>query len=330
MRWIFYAIIGIALLIFGMFFVIYGTSLPVFYAGGGTGVSMTGKVVGGLAPGSCEIPIVTIPDTILVHVRSIEPVVVRIDAPNGTTVAFWQNETVNEALAISELGFWYVYVSQASNYFVYGEVLATTQPSTHPALMYAAIPLTLGSVTVLYSVNKRRHAMYFREVLFEQNIGGRWVFLEWAFILAFISQMPSLIPSYPWLYLVLILVTVLGVFSSIALAYIKVYLSTGGLLIEAPFLNLFRHYSVDQIYGYTVTKEKKQRWFLIRPLPTLRTKWEDQVTIQMLEHLPKWLWILSLGRRLRQKEIILRPKSIQNFTTAAEKLNITKKDVTTF
>jgi hypothetical protein len=330
MHWRFLAIIGIALLIFGIFFVVYGTSLPVYYAGGGTGISMTNKVVGGLAPCSCEIPIVTIPDTIHVHVRSIEPVIVRIEAPNGTTVAQWQNETVNEDLPISELGFWHVYVSQASNYFVYGEVLATTQPTTHPALMYAAIPLTLGSVSVLYSVNKRRHAAYFREVLFEQNVGGRWVFLEWVFILAFISQMPSLIPSNPWLYLVLIFVTVLGVFSSFALAYIKVYLSTRGLVIEAPFINLFRHYSVDQIYGYTITKEKKQRWFLLRPIPTIRAKWEDQVTILMLEHLPTWLWILSLGRRLRAKEIILRPKSTQNFTTAAEKLNIQKKDIATF
>lgn len=330
MHWKFLAIIGTALLIFGTFFVICGTSLPVYYAGGGTGISMTGKVVGGLAPSSCEIPIVTIPDTIHVHVRSIEPVVVRIEAPNGTTMALWQNETVNKDLAISELGFWHVYISQASNYFVYGEVLATTQPSTHPALMYAAIPLTLGSVSVLYSVNKKRHAAYFKDVLFEQNIGGRWVFLEWAFILAFISQAPSLIPSYPWLYLILIFVTVLGVFSSIALAYIKVYLSTEGLLIEAPFLNLFRHYSVNQIYGYAVTQEKKQRWFFLRTLPTIRIRWEDQVTILMLEHLPTWLWILSLGRRIRAKEIILRPKSTQNFTAAAEKLNITKKDTATF
>jgi len=330
MRWRSLAIIGIALLVFGIFFVIYGISLPVYYAGGGTGVSMTGRVVGGVAPGSCEIPIITVPDTIHVHVRSIEPVVVRIDAPNGTTVAQWQNETVNQDLSISELGFWHVYVSQASGYFVYGEVLATTQPDTHPALMYAAIPLTLGFVSVLYSVNKRRHAAYFRDILFEQNIGGRWVLLEWAFILALISQAPSLIPSYPWLYLILIFVIVLGVFSSIALAYIKVYLSTGGLLIEAPFFNLFRRYSVDQIYGYTVTKQKKQRWFFLRPLPSFRAKKEDQVTILMLEHLPTWLWILSLGKRLRAKEIILRPKSMQNFAAAAEKLNITKKDIATF
>jgi hypothetical protein len=44
--------------------------------------------------------------------------------------------------------------------------------------------------------------------------------------------------------------------------------------------------------------------FLLRPLPSLQTKMEDQVTILMLEPLPIWLWILSLGKRLGQKEII--------------------------
>jgi len=327
MRWRSLAVVGIALLVFGAFFVIYGTSLPVYYAGGGVGVSVTGRVVGGLAPTSCEIPVITLPVTIHVRARSIEPIVVRIDAPNGTTVTHWQNETVNEDFSVGELGFWHVYLSQASNYFVYGEVLATTPRYAHPALMYAAIPLFLGSIIVLYSMNKRRHTAYFEKVLFEQNVGGRWVFLEWAFILALISQAPAFIPSYPWLYLVLILVTVLGVFSSIALAYIKVYLSTEGLLIEAPFFNFFRRYSVSQIYGYTATKQKKQRWFLLRPLPSFRAKKEDQVTIMLLDHLPTWIWVLSLGRRLRAKEIILRPKPLQNFVSAAEKLNIAKKDI---
>jgi hypothetical protein len=38
---------------------------------------------------------------------------------------------------------------------------------------------------------------------------------------------------------------------------------------------------------------------------------------------------MSLGKRLREKEIILRPKSMQNFVDAAEKLNIAKKDIAT-
>jgi len=327
MRWKFLAIIGIILLLFGMFFLAYGTGLPVYYAGGGTGISKTGRVVGGLAPSHCEISIATLPDTIHIRVRSIEPVIVRIDAPNGTTLVQWQNETVNEDYVVSECGFWQVYVSQPSGYFVYGEVFATAPAYAHPALMYAIIPLLLGSISVVYSASKRRQARYFESVLFQQNIGGRWVFLEWAFILAFISQMPTFISSYPWLYLVPIFITVFGVFSSIALAYVKIYLSAEGLLIEAPFLNFFRRYKISQIYGYTVTKEKKQRWFFLRPLPSFRAKKEDQVTIFMLDPLPAWFWILSLGKRVRAKEIILRPKSTQNFATVAEKLNIAKKEI---
>lgn len=330
MQWKSLAIIGIIFLVFGMFFLVYGTGLPVFYGGGGTGISKTGKVVGGLAPNHCEIPIITLPDTIHIRVRSIGPVIVRIVAPKGTTLAQWQNETINEDYVVSECGFWQVYVSQPSGYFVYGEVLATAPAYAHPALMYAMIPLLLGSFSVIYSVSKRRQARYFESVLFQQNIGGRWVFLEWAFILAFISQVPMLIPSYPWLYLVLIFITVFGVFSSIALAYVKIYLSAGGLLIEAPFLNFFRRYEISHIYGYTITKEKKQRWFFLKPLPSFRAKKEDQVTIFMLDPLPAWFWVLSLGRRLRAKEIILRPKSTQNFTTVTEKLGIPKKEIATF
>ncbi len=235
-------------------------------------------------------------------------------------MAQWQNETVNEDYLVSECGFWQVYVSQSSGYFVYGEVLATAPAYAHPALMYAMIPLLLGSFSVVYSVGKRRQAKYFESVLFQQNIGGRWVFLQWAFILALISQAPVLIPSYPWLYLVLVFITVFGVFSSIALAYVKIYLSTGGLLIEAPFLNCFRLYEINKIYGYTVTKEKKQRWFFLRPLPSFRAKKEDQVTIFIIYLLPTWFCVLSLEKRFRADRIILRLKSTQNFAIIAVKL----------
>ncbi len=330
LRWKFLAIIGTVLLIFGAFFLLFGPSLPVYYAGGGTGVSVTGRVVGGLVPDSSEISVMTLPTTIHVRARSIESVVVRIDAPNRTTVAQWQNETVNEDLLVDRTGYWQVYVSQASNYFVYGEVIATSPWYAHPALIYAMIPLVLGSISVLYSVNKKRHMEYFGNVLFEQNVGGRWVFLEWAFILAVIYELPMLVPNFPGLYLILLLVTVLGVYSSIALAYIKVYLTTDGLLIEAPFFNFFKRYKSNQIYGYAITKEKKQRWFFLRPLPTIRAKWEDQVTILMLDPIPTWICILSIARRLHTKEIILRPKSTPDFSDAAEKLNIAKKDIPNF
>jgi hypothetical protein len=321
--------IGLSLIIFGMFFLVYGTGFPVYYAGGGTGISQTVKVVGGLAPEYCEIPIFTLPNTIHIHVRSIEPVIVRIDAPNDTTLVQCQNITVNEDYVVSGCGYWKVYVSQPSGYFVYGEVFATAPVYAHPALAYATIPLLLGSLSIIYSLNKRRHARYFENILFQQNIGGRWVFLGWVFILAFITQLPTLIPSYPWLYPVLIFITVLGVFSSVALAYVKIYLATGGLLIEAPFLNSFRRYQISQIYGYTITKEKRQRWFFLMPIPSFRAKMEDQVTIFMLDPLPAWFWVLSLGKRLQEKEIILRPKSAQNFKTAAERLQIPERKIAT-
>jgi hypothetical protein len=74
MRWKSLAIIGVVLLAFGVFFLVYAPRLPVYYAGGGTGISMTGKVVGGLAPNHCEIPIFISPNTIHIRVNSIEPV----------------------------------------------------------------------------------------------------------------------------------------------------------------------------------------------------------------------------------------------------------------
>ena len=42
-----------------------------------------------------------------------------------------------------------------------------------------------------------------------------------------------------------------------------------------------------------------------------------------------WFWVLSLGERFRADRIILRPKSTQNFTNVAEKLNLVKKEIAT-
>jgi hypothetical protein len=108
MHWLIFAILGSMLLALGITLIVYAPNIPVYYAGGGTGVSVTGKVVGGLAPSSCEISIITVPNTIHIHARSIEPVTVRIDAPNGTSIAQWQNETVNVDYPVAECGFWRV------------------------------------------------------------------------------------------------------------------------------------------------------------------------------------------------------------------------------
>jgi hypothetical protein len=326
MRWQIFTIIGSTLLAFGIFFLIYAPTLPTYYAGGGTGTSVTGKIHNGLAPSDCEVLIITLPNTIHIHARSIENVTVTIDAPNGTTVAQWRNETVNQDYPATQCGLWHVTINQPSNYFVYGEVLATSPWYAHPALLYSAIPLLLGTMTLLYSVNKKKHAAYFQNVQFEQNIGGRWVFLAWVPILGAIAEAPTYIPSYPWLYTLLIIITVTAVYSSFALAYIKIYLSTKSLYIEAPFLNLHKHYNTNQIYGYAITQEKKQRLLGLWKIPSIRPKKEDQITISILTPLPKRLYIASFATRFKSNKIVFRPKSTEKFTTAAEQLGITKKE----
>jgi hypothetical protein len=328
MRWQVFTILGSILLIFGSALIIYAPNIPTFYSGGGTGISVTGKTVGGLAPSYCEIPIVTVPNTIHVHVRSIENVTVEIDAPNGTAVTRWQNGTVNQDYPATECGFWHVNITQPSHYFVYGEVLTTAPLYAHPALMYAAIPISLGSMIFLHSMHKRKHDSYIGSVGFEQNIGGRWVFLTWIPILAIIGNAPALIPSYPWLYAVLIVITVFALFSSFALAYVKVYVSDRGLFLEAPFLNLHKHYDRSQIYGYTITQENRQRLLGLWKIPSLRPKKEDQITITTLNPLPKRIWVTSFATRLDPNKIVFRPKSTQRFTIAAEKLGIRKEEPT--
>jgi hypothetical protein len=306
-RWPIFAILGSILLTLGVTLLAFAQNIPVYYAGGGAGVSMSGNVVGGLAPDYSEITISAVPNTIHIHARSIEPVNVRIDAPNGTTLAQWQNETVNVDYPVAELGFWRVYISQPSGYFVYGDVVVTAPLYAHPVLMYASIPILLGTMSLLHSIYKRKQASYLENIQFEQNIGGRWVFLSWIPILVIISQAPAYIPSFPWLYALLIGVTVAAVFFSFALAYVKIYLSDKGFYIEAPFLNFHKHYETHQISEYSITQK-------------------DQITLSILDPLPTRIWITSFATRLYPNKIVFRPKSTKKFTDAAEKLGITKKE----
>jgi hypothetical protein len=322
-----FMILGLALLTFGIALIAYAPSIPVYYAGGGTGVSVTGRIVGGLAPHHCEIPIVTVPNTIHIHAKSIEPVIVEIDAPNGTRLESWQNATVDLEYPVRECGFWQVYVSQPSNYFVYGEVFTTAPLHAHPALMYAAIPLLLGAMSFQYSIYKRRHASTPGAVQFEQNIGGRWVFLAWIPILTVISQAPRYIPSFPWLYVTLLAVTVAAVFFSFALAYVKVGLSDHGFYLEAPFLSVHKQYQKHQVIGYRITRERKRRLLGFRTIPSRRPTKEDQVTIYVRDPLPKWIWVTSLATKLHSDRIAFRPKSTEKFVAAAEKLGIARTEV---
>jgi hypothetical protein len=326
MRWQIFAILGLTLLAFGITLIAYAQNIPVYYAGGGTGVSTTGNIHTGLAPNNCQIPIITVPNTLHVHARPVEPVTVRIDAPNGTTLVQLQNETVNVDYPVTECGFWKVYVSQPSHYFVYGEVLVTAPLYAHPALMYASIPILLGTMSLLHSIYKKKQASYLGDIQFEQNIGGRWVFLSWVPILFIISQAPYYIPSFPWLYALLTAVTVAVVFFSFALAYVKIYLSSKDFYIEAPFLDFHRHYETRQIFGYSITQENKRRLLGFWTIPSRHPKKEDQITLSILDPLPTRIWITSRATRLYPNKIVFRPKSTEKFTAAAKKLGIAMKE----
>jgi len=330
MRWPIFAILGSILLASGITLIVFAQNIPVYYAGGETGVSETGNIHTGLAPSNCQIPIITLPNTLHVHARSIEPVTVIIEAPNGTIIAQWQNETVNVDYTVAQCGFWKVHITQPSNYFVYGEVLATAPLYAHPVLMYASIPILLGTMSLLHSIYKKKQAYYLEDIQFEQNIGGRWVFLSWVPILAIISQAPYYIPSFPWLYTLLIAVTVAAVFFSFALAYVKICLSTKDFYIEAPFLNFHKHYGPHQIFGYSITQENRQRLLGFWKIPSRHPKKEDQITISILDPLPTRVWITSRATRLYSNKIVFRPKSTEKFTDAAKKLGITKKEAADF
>jgi hypothetical protein len=212
---------------------------------------------------------------------------------------------------------------------VYGEVLATAPLYAHPILMYASIPILLGSMSLLHSSYKRK-ASHAEDIQFEQNIGGRWVFLSWIPVLVVVSEAPFFIPSFPWLYALLMAVTVAAVFFSFALAYVKIYLSSKDVYIQAPFLHLHKHYKSHQILGYTIIQVDKQRLLGFWKIPSIHPKKEDQITLSLLDQLPTRIWITSPATRLYPNKIVFRPKSTGKFTEAAEKLGIPKKEAADF
>lgn len=329
MRWVFFSIIGLIFLSLGVILLVLGPRSPVYWAGGGTSISFDGTIIHGTAPTHCEIMVPTIPNTLHVRVKAEQTLTVELNRPNGTTVAVWENETIHEDYVLSECGLWEIYIVAPKGFVALGEIYTTAPLYAHPALVYAPGPILLGLLSLLYSKNKRRMSSCSTDHHFEQHIGGRWVFLAWIPIFAFISSAPRYIPSYPWLYVLLIALTVVALFSSIAIAYVKLYVSTDGIFVEAPFLNFSKQYEAADIYGYAVKKVKKQRWFLLRPIPSVRKRKDDEVTISVLSPLPKWLWFLSFGTRLYGNKIIFRPKSLQNFTLAMDELGVVKKDILT-
>jgi len=128
----------------------------------------------------------------------------------------------------------------------------------------------------------------------------------------------------------MIAVTVAAVFFSFALAYVEIYLTNKGLYVEVPFLNFYRHYDPQQVYGYNVKQVDKQRLFGFREIPSRHPKKEDQITLSLLNPLPVGIWITSFATKLHSNRIVFHPKSIEKFTGAAEKLGITKKDAADF
>jgi len=129
------------------------------------------------------------------------------------------------------------------------------------------------------------------------------------------------------LYAALIVVTVFAVFSSVALAYIKLFVSARGIFIEAPFLNFAKHYKISQLNGFKVTREPRQRWFLLRELPRSLNKMEDVVTLSTFESPPKWFEALALGARIAGQTVVFRPKSMEKFVTAMDRLSVRRMDV---
>lgn len=306
------------------------TRNPVYWAGGGTSISFDGTIIHGTAPTHCEIIVPTISNTLHVRVRAEQTLTVRLNHPNGTIMAVWKNETVHEDYVLSECGLWEIYIVAPKGSVVLGEIYTTALIFAHPALFYALGPILLGFLSLLYSKNKRRMSSSLADLHFEQHIGGRWILLAWIPIFAFISHAPRFLPSYPWLYVLLIVLTVIALFSSIGFTYVKLYVSSKGISIEAPFVNFSKQYEAADIYGYVVKKVKKQRWFLLRPIPLIHKRKENQVTISVQSPLSKWLWFLSFGKRLYGNKIIFRPKSLRSFTLAMDKLGIVKNGVATF
>jgi hypothetical protein len=105
-------------------------------------------------------------------------------------------------------------------------------------------------------------------------------------------------------------------------------LTSKDFYIEAPFLNLHKHYETRQILGYNITQEDKQRLLGFWKVPSRHPKKEDQITLSLLDNLPPRIWITSLATRLYPNKVVFRPKSTEKFTDAARKLGITKQEAT--
>jgi len=327
MRWFIFSIAGLLFLSLGIVLLILAPNIPVYYVGGAMSINLgNGTVVpGSVTPSYYEILVPVTPNTLHMHLAGNKDLHVELSNPRGAVQAEWQSSVIAEDYVLSEVGLWTVYVSAPTVTNFQVELYTTASLTAHPLLVYASGSILLGTLSLLFSKNRRKLQSYLKDIVFEQNIGGRWIFAVWIPLFAFIARAPYFIPSYPWLYFTLIVLTVVAVFSCLSLAYIKLYVSIEGVLIEAPFMNFSRSYQSNQIYGFNVTEEKKQRWFLLRPIPSVRIRKEPSITITLLEPLPRRLQALVFGERFTGNTIKFRPKSVERFTSAMDKLGVLKR-----
>ena len=324
MRWYVFFVVGSLFLMVGISMVVYAPTIPTYWTGSSTVISNSGIYTGFYTPHRFEVMIPSVPNTVHLRISGKGDLNVSLTSPNGTTVMRWQDDVINEDYELIEVGYWIVQVTaDRVTHFDY-VIFATAPITSHPVLIYASALILLGSLLLLFSKNRRTRESISEQPLFQQNIGGRWVFAAWIPILIFIADAPSFMPRYPWLYTLLIVLTVVAVFSSLSLAYIKLYVFPKGVFLEAPFLNFNRCYETNQIDGYGVTQEKKQRWFLLHPLPSIRPKKEPSVSISLQECLPMWLQMLMLRSRFTDNMINFRPKSLQKLEASMKKLGIEK------
>jgi hypothetical protein len=310
MRWYVFFVVGSLFLMVGISMVVYAPTIPTYWTGSSTVISTSGVYSGFYTPHSFEVLIPSVPNNMHLRINGENDLNVSLISPNGTRVMLWQGSTINEDYEVTELGYWKVGVSASHvTHFDY-MIFATAPFFAHPVLIYASALILLGSLLLLFSKNRRTRESIFMQPLFQQNIGGRWVFAAWIPILIFIGDAPSFMPRYLWLYASLIVLTVAAVFASVSLAYIKFYVFPKGLFLEAPFLNFSKYYEANKIEGYGVTQEKKQRWFLLYPLPSIRPKKEPSVTVVLPESMPMWLQMLMLRSRFADNTVNFRPKSL--------------------
>jgi len=324
MRWFVFFVIGSLFLIVGIAMVVYAPSIPTYWTGSSTVITDTGAYSGHFTPYTFEVLIPTVPNTVHLRINGENDLNVSLASPNGTTIMQWHGSVVEKDYELTEVGPWTVRVTAARVTHFDFVIFATAPLMAHPVLIYASALILFGSLLLLFSKNRPTRESMFREPLFQQNIGGRWVFAAWIPILAFIADAPYIMPRYPWLYTLLIVLTVVAIFASVSLAYIKLYVFPRGVFLEAPFLSFSRYYEAKRIDGYRVTQEKKQRWFLLIPLPSIRPKRELSVSISLPESLPMWLQMLMLRNRFTDNLINFRPKSLQKLEAAMESLGIEK------